>query len=93
MNTTDDACTLHVFGDDCEWVIAHDLEDAKAVMCAVYGGAVDWEPEQEPDEKSHACNVGPDGKPDDGGHGEREILTNAEWAARLGRGYFCTTEF
>jgi hypothetical protein len=87
---------LHVFGDDCEWVIAYDLEDAQRVYEEYVGAPVTDQADrwsQEPDTGTHACNVGPDGKPDDGGHGESETLTNAEWAARLGRGYFCTTEY
>lgn len=26
---TDPHANLHVFGDDCEWVIAYDIEDAR----------------------------------------------------------------
>lgn len=88
---------LHVFGDDCEWVIAYDLDDARKVYEEHVGGPVSedacdgWE--QETDSANTTCRCGDDGRPiaiEDGG--ADETLTNAEWAARLGRGYFCTTE-
>lgn len=93
---TDTKPTLHVFGDDCEWVIAESLGDAwKVLREHGYGDpendCAEWE--QESDTKRMTCRIGVDGRPanpdEDGGD---ETMTCAEWAARLGRGYFCTTE-
>ncbi len=93
--TVDD---LHVFGDDCEWVVAASLEDAKAVLTEM-GATLDddfdetWA--QEDDEMGHTIWC------DSGGHpaephaaGNAPVtLTCAEWAKRCGRGYLCTTEY
>jgi len=91
MNTTDDACTLHVFGDDCEWVIAYDRDDAQRVYDDHVGEpgsnrADRWK--QESDSAKRTVRLCEDGDQ----YGDDETLTNAEWATRLGRGYFCTTE-
>lgn len=88
---------LHVFGDDCEWIVARDAEDAAAIWCETSG--CDREPEDGfdllPDDSALSiwCDMDT-GKPDeiDGDNCELVTLTCAEWAARLGRGYLGTTE-
>lgn len=97
---TDDPNTLHVFGDDCEWVIAFSLDDAREVLGKFWGGDFPdgpswdcWEQQSDDSTMTVWCDAG--GKPTEPhSEGSREVtLTNREWCDRLGRGYLCTTEY
>jgi hypothetical protein len=86
---------LHVFSDECEWVIARDEADAKVVWSEHVG-----EPrceltfEQLPDEELLGIWCNPDGEIDEPHAPGHAVIrrTAAEWAKR-GRGYLCTTEY
>jgi hypothetical protein len=88
---------LHVFGDDCEWVVAESLEDARAVLTELGYVPDDFEETwaQEDDEAGLAIWCDGDGEPGEPfATGNAPVtLTYAEWAARCGRGYLCTTEW
>ena len=89
---------LHVFGDDCEWVIAHDLEDAQRVYEEHVGAPVEDQSDrwsQEPDDASMICCVNADETEVayDGDDGSHDVTrTWAEWAAWNGRGFFGATK-
>ncbi len=88
---------LHVFTDDAEWFVAHNLADAHEVRAELYGATL--EPELYPldelpdhermgiwsDSDGHITEHG-----DDGGTVIRRTM--ADWCQREGRGFLCTTE-
>jgi hypothetical protein len=94
---------LHVYANDCDWVVAESIDDA----WSIYGEMMGSTPEQArrdyedddplellPDDKVIALWMGPDGKvscPADGGAEAR--LPAGEWAKRCGRGFLASTEY
>lgn len=81
---------LKVWSDKFVWLIAESAEDARAVYCETTGEKLDdYDPkdlEQWPDDKpitifDSDTNTGP-----------KTTLLPAEWIARRGRGFLCTTE-
>lgn len=96
---------LHVFSDHCEWVVAESLEDARAVLSEMGVGVPDdsaesrdqfadsWDQEDDSKELTIWCDsYGDPAEPFADGN-VPVTLTFAEWAARRGRGYLCTTEW
>lgn len=90
---------LHVFRDDCEWVIAYSEEDAYTVARVATGERVspkDYEPGQrwrklDPDATTKMwCDAS--GNVCEIGEGTLTELTNREWIARKGRRYLGSTE-
>lgn len=90
---------LHVFTDDCEWVIAYSEEDAYAVAHMATGeqpDPEDFEPngrwdKLDPDAITKMwCND--NGVVCEIGEGKLTALTNREWIARKGRCYLGSTE-
>jgi hypothetical protein len=100
METTKMRVWCHM---DSEYVIATDREDAESALIAATGVALDAPDADDwsacDDAREFVCwfiggavSRGAMCEPHaDGGVAVR--LTFAEWAARLGGGYFCTTEF
>ena len=92
---------LHVYANDCEWVIATSREDAAAVWCESMGESLDdytsedlaFEPVAANKPLTVWCDVDT-GKPSeiDGDESERVTMTCAEWATKMGRCYLATTE-
>ena len=90
---------LHVYANDCEWVVATSLEDAWAVYVESIGGTVEQakadacDPlEMVPDDKAIAIWADVDGKPCEIGDGTLTKSTALEWATRCGRCYLASTE-
>lgn len=90
---------LQVFTNDCEWIIARDLDDARLAWCEHVGldpaqytnQDLGFEPLRPDSEVSIWCDV--NGDPGDiAGEGCTLVtLTCQEWAKR-GRGFLCSTE-
>jgi hypothetical protein len=100
LKEEDFADELHVFSNDFEWVIARDMDDVRALFSENPGWSQpdedDWENwDQDPDDQTQTIWCDSEGKPTEphGEGSERVTLTNAEWCEKLGRGYFCTTEY
>ncbi len=91
---------LHVFANDCEWVVARDVDDAWAVWTEAIGAdpkdLKEEDPfEQLPDDKPVTMHANAAGEVAEVGEPGVAPLTQtaAEWAARHGRGYLGTTEY
>jgi hypothetical protein len=92
---------LHVFGDEYEWIVARDEEDAVGIWCEFNGTTrTEHHPsdiglERLPGDSRLSIWCDRDtGKPGeiDGDNCDLVTLTCAEWVERLGRGYLGTTE-
>lgn len=84
---------LHVFFDDCTWVIASSPEDATAASDEAGWGHPDPESwEQLPDDRIVKVWCDANGDPCDIDSGTLTGRTCAEWVAKMGRGPFSTTE-
>ena len=89
---------MHIYTNEVtDWVIAADRADADSVLCEHYASARD-EPltrDQLVREGLEVTGDWPDDKPltitDD--DGTKTTLLPAEWIAREGRGFLCSTEF
>jgi hypothetical protein len=82
---------LHVWHDDCDWVIAESAKCA-TVWAMSSGGATHSDPKdwkQWPDEKPLTIHDYYSDRQDFRGR----TLTCAEWIAEHGRGFLCSTEY
>lgn len=83
---------MHIYTNEVtDWIIAADEADANAVLCEHYG----YTQEQLEEEHIQITSQWPDDKTltvrDD--DGVRAKLLPAEWIAREGRGFLCSTEY
>ncbi len=90
--------TLHVFANDVEWVVAYDIEDAKAIVREFIGLSDEdmqfdaWG--QESDDEYMRIWI--DNETGEVGEGCGCTLVNGRmdaWAEAFGRGYLCTSEY
>ena len=85
---------LHVFCNGTDKVIATDIEDAWAAWCETTGESREaysgetWAWEQMPDDASLPIMRDPES-----GDRTKDTLTCAEWVAKDGRGFLCSTEW
>lgn len=83
---------MHIYQNEVtDWVIAADEADANAVLREHYM----YTQEELEEEQMQVTTMWPDDKPlrisDD--DGTKTTLTPAEWIAREGRGFLCSTEY
>jgi hypothetical protein len=89
---------MKLFTDTSDWVVADNLDDARAAWVEHRGGDVedfddsDWSEVDPGEELAVWCDPGGDpcGPEDDGA--ELIAKTAAQWA-ELGRGFLCSTEY
>jgi hypothetical protein len=88
---------LHVYANDYDMVVARNLDEAKRLWSETTGGIVpvddeDWHQVADDYAFSIWCNA--EGAPDEPGDGAKLItLTAAEWAANMGAGFLCSSEY
>jgi hypothetical protein len=73
---------LHVWHNDCDWVVAESAEDAAAVYYETTMSETPEEWEQWPDSRLLVIT-----------DKIREEKTCAEWVKSNGRGFLCSTEY
>lgn len=93
---------MHVYSNECDWVVAENLDDAWAAYAEHMDSTVDRvlsdfasdDPlEPLPDDKVLKLWLTADGKVAEIGDGTLTELAAGEWASRMGRGYLASTEY
>jgi hypothetical protein len=93
-----ETANLHVFTNDCEWVIARDAEDVRAVLSGEHGIPYDgndeaWEQCSDAERLTIHLSADESEVAEPGEEGARPVRkTFREWIEKFGRGYLCTTE-